>query len=261
MPLQSRPEFDGNFPQKRNKALEIGAKTPWRDRKDVAVWRGTVGCAIGCGKRGAAYFPNNHVAKCHDNSRHWDPDEIGFTYGCGDHADERRGMWMHHYRVALVNYSATHKEECGIDAAFGAINHEHKPYIESFVPDTNPWIGGFFGDDVTAKHKYVFHVGNNGYADRSWRMFALGSVVLLVDNGWREWYYSFLTPFEHYIPVKEDASDVCEKLQWARANPEKAEAIAQAGRRFAEDCMNVGLVDLYVAEMMRQLGALMRRSR
>jgi len=261
MPVKSRPQFRSDFPEKRRKALHLGAHKPWHKRKDVAVWRGTVGCAIGCGERGKAYFPNNYVAECFDTNRNWDPDMVGFTYGCGDDAKDRRGLWMKHYRTALVNYSIAHGKQCGIDARFGAIGTEHEPFFKSYVNDTSPWVGGFMDDEGTAGSKYVFHVGNNGYADRSWRMFALGSVVLLVDNGWREWYFSFLKPFKHYIPVREDAADVCDQLRWAREHPEEAEAIANAGRQFIENCLNVGLVDLYTAEVMRQLGALWLKGR
>merc|ERR1712083_935681 len=124
------------------------------------------------------------------------------------------GLWMNHYRVQLVRYSVACGEQCGIDAKF----------------------------------QYVFHVGNNGYADRSWRMFALGSTILLVENGWKEWYFSLLEPYVHYIPIKHDASDACEKLAWARANPAKAKAIADRGRAFVEQCMTLDLVNLYCAE-------------
>ena len=46
-------------------------------------------------------------------------------------------------------------------------------------PDSSVRAGGYMDDEATSGYRYVFHVGNNGYADRSWRMFALGCVVLL----------------------------------------------------------------------------------
>merc|ERR1719416_253412 len=136
---------------------------------------------------------------------------------------------MRHYRVQLARQTIVCGATCGFDAKFAGIGTEHR---------------------------YVFHVGNNGYADRSWRMFALGCVVLMVENGWQEWYFSLLKPWVHFIPIKEDSSDVCEKLQWARAHPAEAEAIAARGRAFIETCFDVNLVNLYVAELMRQLGEL-----
>lgn len=95
---------------------------------------------------------------------------------------------------------------------------------------------------------------NNGYADRLWRMFALGSVVLWVDTGWEEFYYSLLQPQRHYIPVKQDLSNLCEQLEWVRSHPAEAKLIALHGREFIEKCLSINLVNLYVAEVARQIG-------
>lgn len=259
MPVMSRPQFGKEFKDKRKKTLALAAKVPWKQRKDVAVWRGNLGCGIGCGPRGASYYPNNHLDHCVDDSPHWDPDKVGFVYGCGESATERTGAWMNHPRIRLANMSVMHGRRCGFDAGFGGISSEHSKFIHSYIPDPSPMVRPFMNDEGTAAHKYVFHVGNNGYSDRSWRMFALGNLVLLIDNGWREWYFSFLQPFVHYIPIREDSSDICERLQWAREHPVEAEAIANRGRQFIEDCLSESLVDLYVAEMARQLGVLWKR--
>merc|ERR1719387_2997440 len=127
---------------------------------------------------------------------------------------------MRHYRIQLVNYSRNCGSLCGIDAAFPEVGGEHRPFLESYSSygvNVKAWEHGYKDDREQATYRYVFHVGNNGYADRSWRMFALGSTVLLVENGWKEFFWPYLKPFVHYIPIKEDASDTCEKLSWARA--------------------------------------------
>lgn len=257
MPVEQRPQFGADFTEKRQAALDLAKQVPWKQRKDLAVWRGNLGCSLGCGPRGKSYFPRNHVERCTDDSKHWDPDQVGFVYGCGEDRDNKSAAWMNHYRVQLVKQGVACGGECGVNAKFPDIGGEHRAFVESYMgKGMDEWIGGFMDDHGTAMHRYVFHVGNNGYSDRSWRMFALGCTVLLVDNGWREWYFSLLKPFVHYIPIKEDASDVCEKLHWARSHPKEAEAIAERGRAFVERCFNEDLVNLYCAEMMRQLGRL-----
>ena len=35
-------------------------------------------------------------------------------------------------------------------------------------------------DAATAKHRYVFHVGNNGYADRSWRIIIVIIILIVI---------------------------------------------------------------------------------
>ena len=42
-------------------------------------------------------------------------------------------------------------------------------------------------------------------------------------------------PFEHYIPVKEDLSDLIERLDWAEANPEEVQKIAENAQSFARE--------------------------
>lgn len=62
-----------------------------------------------------------------------------------------------------------------------------------------------------------------------------GSPVLKVESelGFRQWYYDLLEPWQNYVPVASDASDLLEKLEWLRQNPAEAEAIGRNGRAFA----------------------------
>jgi len=64
----------------------------------------------------------------------------------------------------------------------------------------------------------------------------LGCCVLKLDSkyGYRQWYYDRLRPWEHYVPVKADASDLGEKVEWVRANDAEAARIAANGQRFAQ---------------------------
>ena len=39
---------------------------------------------------------------------------------------------------------------------------------------------------------------------------------------------------KHYVGVKEDLSDLKNKVDWLRSNPQEAERIANNGRAFAE---------------------------
>lgn len=59
----------------------------------------------------------------------------------------------------------------------------------------------------------VFHVGTRG-------------------DDFVEFYYDGLVPWVHYIPVREDMSDVEELIQFARENDDVARTIAQNGYDF-----------------------------
>uniref|UniRef100_A0A7S2CH12 Glycosyl transferase CAP10 domain-containing protein n=1 Tax=Alexandrium andersonii TaxID=327968 RepID=A0A7S2CH12_9DINO len=257
MPVSWRPQFDENFTARRNESFRLADNNPWRRREDTAVWRGSVGCATGCGARGKFYFPRNTIDVCDDDMGSvtgWNSNEIGASWGCGDHKGHMTSAYLGHPRMQLVTRFS--HGECGIDAGFHTWGR-HRSWVGARARDkVSEWTKSEMTDEETATHKYVFVVGNNGYSDRSWRMFALGAVVLLVDDGWKEFYFDLLQPWVHYVPISPDMSDACDKVQWARENPEKAEQIARNGREFVENCMTESFIDLYVAEMIRQLGEL-----
>ena len=41
-------------------------------------------------------------------------------------------------------------------------------------------------------------------------------------------------PYVHYVPVKNDQSDLIEKIDWLKANDEKAREIAENGKELFE---------------------------
>lgn len=62
-----------------------------------------------------------------------------------------------------------------------------------------------------------------------------GCCVLKVASadGYRQWWYDRLAPWEHYVPVRADMSDLAEKIDWVRSNDGEAQAIAQRGQALA----------------------------
>ena len=80
------------------------------------------------------------------------------------------------------------------------------------------------------------------------------TTVLWVDNGYHEWWYKRLAPWVHYIPVRQDLSDLCDRISWARTHPAAAEQIARNGMSFVKNFHTANDVDAYVAEVMLQLG-------
>lgn len=62
-----------------------------------------------------------------------------------------------------------------------------------------------------------------------------GCCVLKVESrhGFRQWYYDRLKPWEHYVPVAADLSDLIERFDWVRRHDAECRDIAQRGRRLA----------------------------
>ena len=83
--------------------------------------------------------------------------------------------------------------------------------------------------------KYKFLIDVDGYAN-AWSLlekFLLGSCVLKIASRYEQWFYSELAAWTHYVPVKEDLSDLVERLDWCLTHDREAEQIAQAGQLFA----------------------------
>jgi hypothetical protein len=76
--------------------------------------------------------------------------------------------------------------------------------------------------------------------------------VLLMQHNWRQFFYPGLVAWEHYVPLADDLSDLKERYDWLRANPECAAALGRAGQEFARHALTRRAIDdHYVAVLDR----------
>ena len=98
------------------------------------------------------------------------------------------------------------------------------------------------------QYKYQINIDGTVAAYRFPYLMAGGSLILKQDSGYYEHFYHKLVPWVHYIPgvlskwvmlkvycmcnlfvcvtVKQDISDLVEKLEWAKENDDSAKEIA-----------------------------------
>lgn len=60
------------------------------------------------------------------------------------------------------------------------------------------------------------------------------SLLIKQENAFVQWYSGALKPWVHYVPVREDLSDLEQQVVWARGNDAQARQIAEAGSAFAK---------------------------
>ena len=114
-------------------------------------------------------------------------------------------------------------------------------YVQNF---NNPQLSNYYKNDFLKSHlnltqitsfKYILILeGNDKSSSLNW---ALNSncVPLMKKPTWHSWLCEpFLIPNYHYIELKDDFSDVEEKLQWLRENDDKAKEIAYNGIKYIE---------------------------
>lgn len=99
---------------------------------------------------------------------------------------------------------------------------------------------GIFGNYIATVFWHGFRYaididGNSNAWSNLFMRLLLGCCVIKVASagGWRQWYYDELKPFEHYVPVKADFSDLHDTIAWCRAHPEACHDIAARGQAFA----------------------------
>ena len=83
------------------------------------------------------------------------------------------------------------------------------------------------------RYRYLIDLEGAGYSGRLKLLLFAGRPLFIQTRRWREFFFDRLVAFEHYIPVKEDLSDLSSQLDWAEANPQSAAAIARQGQEFA----------------------------
>jgi hypothetical protein len=87
--------------------------------------------------------------------------------------------------------------------------------------------------------RYRYHIDIDGNTN-SWpglfiKLLTGGPVLKVASQyGFRQWYYDRLIPWENYVPIASDLSDLREKLNWLIQNDDKSRLIGSAGRELAE---------------------------
>lgn len=90
-------------------------------------------------------------------------------------------------------------------------------------------------EDQVRRYKFLIDIGGNGYSGRFKMLLWSGRPVLLVKRRYIEYFYKHLVPYQHYIPVKEDLSDLLEQVQWCRSHPQQASEIGANALLFAKE--------------------------
>ena len=83
-----------------------------------------------------------------------------------------------------------------------------------------------------SEYKYIVHIDGHVSAFRLSSELSTNSLLLIVESEWRVWYSNKLKPYEHYIPIKHDLSDLISKIEWCKSNDQKCEIISRNAYNF-----------------------------
>ncbi len=93
--------------------------------------------------------------------------------------------------------------------------------------------------DMTDFQQFRYQIDIDGHTNAWSGLFQkllTGCPVLKVTSpeGWRQWYYDRLVPWENFIPVRSDLSDLSRIVRWLVSHDAAAQRIGRAGRALAD---------------------------
>ncbi len=83
------------------------------------------------------------------------------------------------------------------------------------------------------KYKYILDIDGmaSTWDATAWKLNS-GSVLFKTDSCWKQWFYEEFMPWIHYIPIKDDFSDLDEKFVWCEEHQPACEIIIQNAMDF-----------------------------
>ena len=96
-------------------------------------------------------------------------------------------------------------------------------------------IGDYMSIAEQARFKYHIDLGGGG--GTTWtgtiEKLALPGLLFHHVTPAKDYFHDLLVPWEHYVPVNADLSDLRSKYDWAESHPVEAKQIAEQGTQFA----------------------------
>lgn len=111
------------------------------------------------------------------------------------------------------------------------------------------------------KYKYLVDVdGNSCSYERYFWLLLSNSLVIKQITPNIQWYYGGLEPYKHFLPVKEDLSDLLEKINWAQEHDEEARLMAQRATEFAKENLEPEDTVLYLYLLLKEYARLQKEN-
>ena len=143
-------------------------------------------------------------------------------------ASHNRTWWRKAYRYDLVNkyYNADPIFNIGFTKNYNDHDHSHllKPYMTMAEQ---------------LRYKFIISVeGNDIASGLRWQMYS-NSVVLMPKPVMCSWFMeSTLVPYVHYVPLKNNFSDLNKKFKWCLDNLDTCHQISRNATQYVEQFLN-----------------------
>ena len=161
----------------------------------------------------------------------------------GGDSDSIPEHWAQSPRVKLILLSLQFPDL--INAAFALSTH--------FQPNPSLPLNQIIRDYVPleqhSQYRYLIDLDGNCASNPRNLLYLLSSSVLFKTvTPSVSWFYPALVPYEHFIPVKPDLSDLMSQLEYAMSHDDECRIIAQNARQLGEDLWDS--IDIYIYRLL-----------
>jgi len=113
------------------------------------------------------------------------------------------------------------------DGQLGEINTRNFP--KDFVVNRKK---NFMDLEEQSTFKYILNIDGHVKAFRLGNEMRMHSVILLVNSPYTLWFQDKMIEYEHFVPIKDNLSDLESQIKWCRDNEDKCEVIANKAFEF-----------------------------
>jgi Glycosyl transferase family 90 len=151
-------------------------------------------------------------------------------------------------RQIIINMSNKLEEEIRINP------HNTSRWLDVADTKVNP-SAKLEMEELVANYRYQIDIGGvsgTSWGGTRWKL-CMGSFTFKVDTFSKDWWHFNLVPWEHYVPVKADLSDLHDMYLWAEANPQRAYEISQKGKQKCLESLPQHLAEEVVTDVIKKI--------
>jgi tRNA A-37 threonylcarbamoyl transferase component Bud32 len=121
-----------------------------------------------------------------------------------------------------------------LNAGITKINNRIRKLKGDSVPHTieeDIKLSEYISFEKQTEYKYIINLDGYVSAFRLTRELGSMSVILLNESDYNLWFYKYIKPYVHYVPIKRNLEDLYEKIRWCRANEKECLRIVKNAYR------------------------------
>ncbi len=129
-------------------------------------------------------------------------------------------------------------------------------FYSDAVPKTNIHAPKWIDRETMIKYKYILDIDGNAstWDATAWKLNS-GSVILKTESAWHQWFYLDYKPWTHYVPVKDDFSDIQQRFTWCEAHPNECRAMIARNMELFQKAYNYSnVIDYTLKQLVRIQG-------